>query len=217
MILMHALFLTKGEWDVGITPKLYMHGINAVSVCDLMMEAMFIPGTHITKDFKTTMGMAHNFGIPLSFYVQRDVRVYKSYKRELPQDVIAELSKPEYTLADPEQGAEGDDTLYVHGIIGEDQISRFEEHNSRKIGSEGMKVTRTYFGDLLHGNSHFLEYPIKNGKVEMKEPESSQAVHVYQLGLEPVPMPGTNAPTLSPEEEEQINDINFLQEITFEQ
>ena len=82
------------------------------------MEAMFIPGSHISKDFKTQMGMPVNFGAKLQFYIQNDVWVYKSYKRELPDEILTELRKPEYVLADPEQAMEGDDNLYVHGIIG---------------------------------------------------------------------------------------------------
>jgi hypothetical protein len=83
MILMHSLFLTKGNWDFGTTPVIKMHGINAVSLCDLMVEASFAPGPHIPKSFLISMGKSSDFQMSLQFFVQKDVRAYRCPKQEL--------------------------------------------------------------------------------------------------------------------------------------
>jgi hypothetical protein len=157
IILMQTLFLTKGSWDVGITPPIMMHGINSVSMCDMMLEVKFMPGCHITPQFKSIKNMTDEFGITLQFYVQRGVKAYTCNKQELPSDVLKELSDPKYMLADPYQAAPGDEKLCVHGIIGEDQISLLEECSTHRIGQAGLKLTDSHFGHILHGNSHFME------------------------------------------------------------
>jgi hypothetical protein len=214
LMLMHSLFLTRGNWDFGTTPKMTMHGINGSSFTDLMVKATFIPGPHIPKNFKEAMGLATNFGITLDFFCQRDVRVYKDWKAELPTEIVDELVKPEYVLADPEQAASGAELLYVHGIIGEDQIDSLDETVIRRVGTSGMKVTRTKFGDLLHGKSHFIEYPFKKGKAGMREEwDCSIDNVVHQYGLEPVPLSSVmDIPSPDP-----INDysLDFLKELTY--
>jgi hypothetical protein len=180
MILLHALFLTNGDWDFASTPTIRMHGINAVSYCDLMLTARFIPGPHITKEFKATMKLADNFGLSMDFFVQRDVKAYTCFKQQLPDDVLAQLAKPEFTLADPHQALPGDETLYVHGIIGEDQISKLEESMIRKVGSEGLKTTRTYFGDVIHGNSHFLSANLTEDNLQLRYKQNPT---IYQYGI----------------------------------
>jgi hypothetical protein len=180
MILLHSLFLTNGDWDIGSTPSIRMHGINAVSVCDLMLEAMFMPGPHISSEFKKEMKMPENFGLKLKFFVQRDVKAYTCCKQELPEDALKQILTPEFTLADPHQATKGDETLYIHGIIGEDQISLFEESMIRKVGSAGLKTTRTYFGDMIHGNSHFLNANLTEGNLQMKV-KQSPIIYVYGL------------------------------------
>jgi hypothetical protein len=214
LMLMHSLFLTRGNWDFGTTPKMTMHGINGSSHTDLMIEALFIPGPHIPKSYKEAMGLAVNFGVSLKFFCQRDVRVYKDWKAELPTELVDELKKPDYVLADPEQAVAGSELLYVHGIIGEDQIDSLDETVIRKVGTSGMKVTRTKFGDLLHGKSHFIDYPFKKGKAGMREEWDCQTVTtVLQYGLEPVPL-NSVVETYS---SDPINDysLDFLKELTY--
>lgn len=208
MILMHSLYLTKGNWDFGTTPFIRMHGINAVSTCDLMVETKFQPGKHITEEFLKSMGKEADFGITLQFFVQKDVTAYRCQKQELTQDVRQELAKQEYLLADPHQITEGHETLFIHGIIGEDQIGLLEEQNIRKLGDSGMKVTRTLFGDLLHGNSHFMEVHKTVREVEMK----------YRNGLclNTICLYGLMADTKDnpSQEEDPFENIDFLREIT---
>jgi len=207
MILMHSLFLTKGDWDFGSTPIIRMHGINAVSICDLMLEAKFMPGPHISSDFKTTMGIQQDFGVTMQFFVQRDVKAYKCQKQELTGVVLKELAKPEFMLADPDQATEGEEVLYVHGIIGEDQISMLEESNIRKIGDAGLKATRTVFGDMIHGNSHFLSVNNKKGAVEMRQKHEFHYDTICQYGL----IAETSTAT---SQESLFENIDFLREIS---
>jgi hypothetical protein len=216
MILMHSLFLTKGNWDFGTTPVIKMHGINAVSTCDLMVEAKFAPGPHIPESFLISMGKSADFNITLQFFVQKDVRAYRCPKQELTPEVRKELAKQSYTLADPNQNTEGDEILYVHGIIGEDQIGLLEEHNIRKLVDSGMKVTRTLFGDLLHGNSHFLDLIRPKGEFEMKQPAQAAACsEIQSASCSEVCLYGLIAEiSTSEDKEDPLENIDFLRNIT---
>jgi hypothetical protein len=208
MILMHSLYLTRGDWDFGTTPFIRMHGINAVSTCDLMVETKFIPGTHINEEFLKSMGKSADFGITLQFFVQKDVTAYRCQKQELTPEIRTELAKPEYVLADPHQATEGHETLFIHGIIGEDQIGLLEEQNIRKLCDSGMKVTRTLFGDLLHGNSHFMEINKTVQGVEMKSKNGLCFNTICLYGLI------ADRTTNPPPEEDPFENIDFLREIT---
>jgi hypothetical protein len=119
MMLMQTLFQTKGERGVGITLPIMMHGINSVSMSDMMLEATCLPGYHIPSDFKTSKGVKGDFGIKLQFYVQRGVEAYTCNKLELPSSVTDEVAKLGLVLADLQQVTPGEEKLYVHGIIGE--------------------------------------------------------------------------------------------------
>jgi hypothetical protein len=165
-----------------------MQGINASSTCDLMVEAKFVPGDHINQGFKNTVNMPANFGPVLQFHIQRGISEFKGYKRELPEDIRKELVKPIYCLADPEQGDEGCETLLIHGIIGEDMINELEETSITKIGAVGMKTTRTYYGDVLHGKSHFIKFPYNKGKVDLSEEQDFAIERICQYGIYQCPI-----------------------------
>jgi hypothetical protein len=185
--------MTRGEWDIGQTPKISMQGINASSICDLMLEAKFIPGNHITPEFLSNVGVPANFGIPMQFHIQRGVEVFKGYKRQLPEDVRKELAKSTFCLADPAQAEEGDDVLLIHGIIGEDMINEIDESVITKVGKVGMKVTRSLFGDLVHGRSHYISFPYNSGGVRMKDDQDFSADRICQFGIYESPLKSEGA------------------------
>jgi hypothetical protein len=163
-----------------------MQGINASSVCDLMVEAKFEPGDHITQAFKNQLKIPVNFGINLKFHMQRGVEIYRCYKRELPEDMRQVLKTEDFCLADPQQAEEGCDTMFIHGIIGEDMINEMEESIITKVGSVGLKTTRSFFGDILHGKSHFIKFPYKSGKLELKEEQEFATDGICQCGVVPI-------------------------------
>lgn len=212
MILMQTLFQTKGEWDVGITPPIMMHGINSVSMCDMMLEATCLPGFHIPQEFKSQKGIKEDFGIKLQFYVQRGVKAYTCNKQELPKSVIEEITNLGLVLADPQQITPGEEKLYVHGIIGEDQISLFEECGTKKVGNAGLKLTESHFGHILHGNSHFMEANLAIDKPQM----SRVACPSFQNSLYSISLFGLNvvASSLEEETDSRFGDINWLRDIT---
>jgi hypothetical protein len=160
-----------------------MQGINASSVCDLMVEAQFVPGDHITQEFRKEAGIPVNFGTTMQFHVQRGVSSFKCYKRQLPDDVRRELLQPSFCLADPEQSAEGEELLLIHGIIGEDMINEMDESKISKVGAVGIKTTRTLFGDLVHGKSHFIQFPYEKGGLKMTEEQDFTLHRSIQSGF----------------------------------
>jgi hypothetical protein len=46
-----------------------------------------------------------------------------------------------------------------------------------------MKVTRSLFGDILHGNSHFIDFPYKVGEVTMKGEQDFAYGPIYPFGI----------------------------------
>jgi hypothetical protein len=183
---LHSLYSTRGEWNFYQTPKIVMQGINSQSVCDMMFEAKFVPGPHITHEYKTQLKIPDNFGVNMQFHVQKGIEVFKCYKRELPGDIRSELLANGFCMADPHQVEEGEDMLLIHGIIGEDSISGMDESIITKIGTVGMKTTRSLYGDLLHGKSHYIKFPYKKGYVDLKDEQDFIAHTICQYGITPV-------------------------------
>jgi hypothetical protein len=124
----------------------------------------------------------------MQFHIQRGVEVFKAYKRQLPEDIRKELAKPNFCLADPEQGDEGDEVMLIHGIMGEDMINEIEETTITKVGSVGMKTTRSFYGDLVHGKSHFVSFPYKKGGVDMKQEQDFALDNICQYGIYQCPL-----------------------------
>jgi hypothetical protein len=187
------LYTTRGEWDFAQTPKITMQGINSSSICDMMFEARFIPGEHITSEYKSLMKVPEDFGVTMQFHIQKSIESFKGFKRELPDDVRTELQSSKFCLADPNQAEDGCDTLIIHGIIGEDMINELEESTITKIGDKGLKVTRTLFGDIIHGKSHHIKFPYRVGGLELKEEQEFAANEEFcQYGIVPVFISGQN-------------------------
>jgi hypothetical protein len=201
---MHCLYMSRGDWDYCQTPKITMQGINAASICDLMVEAKFIPGDHVTSAFREKTKVPNDFSINLQFHVQKGVEIFKCYKRELPDAVRQKLLSDEFCLADPEQAQEGCDNLYIHGIIGEDVIHEMEETQITKVSEAGMRTTRTYFGDLLHGRSQFIRFPYKTGGLEMKEEQEFAINDICQNSIIPVYLN-------SSQEDKEEEELRYLQ------
>lgn len=204
LLLLHTLYISRGEWDIGQTPTITLHGINAPSICDLMVKAKFTPSNHLSKEFRTSVGITDNFSVPMKFHIQKGVEVFKTYKHALPEYIQALLKDPSISLADPEQNAPGDDVLYIHGIIGEDQINELEETSISKVGKEGMKVTRSYYGDILHGRSHFIYFPYETTGLELKGKQAFSCDRICQYGMESVPLS-------SPDDSER--EVDFLRNL----
>lgn len=183
IILMHTLYMTRGEWDMGQTPKIILQGINAQSLCHMMARIKFCPGPHVSQSFRQKMNIRDDFGVYMNFHIQNEIEVFKTYKRNLPDDVGEAISRASLTLADPEQLAPGNDMLYIHGIIGEDQIHELDETIIQHVGNEGMKATRSKFGDILHGRSHYIKFPYGSNGLELKGGQDFALDNIAQYGI----------------------------------
>lgn len=192
LIPLNILWQTKGEWDLGQAPNINLCGVNteAPLTCNLVCEAKLKPASHIKSSFRTLMKVDNEFEVKVKFLVQPQVKSYASYKYELPEDIRNELNKNEFHMADPEQKKPGESRIFIHGILGEDFIDEIGESKILRVGSSSMKVTRSKFGDLLHGKSHFIYYPYKDSELKLKQPLSQDGLYsaISCYGYEAVPV-----------------------------
>jgi hypothetical protein len=93
-------------------------------------------------------------------------------------------------MADPHQTEEGDDMLLIHGIIGEDSMNGMDETIITKVGTVGMKTTRSLYGDLLHGKSHYIKFPYKVGSLDLKDEQNFTTNKICQYGITQVLISG---------------------------
>lgn len=170
LILLFTLFKSKGVWDIGPSPTIGLTGINSSSSMDLICNFTFIPGAHITKDFRACMRQRPDFNVRFNMHIQYNVEVFKTKRRILPDFIIEPLSNTDYyCLADPAQIQKSEDPLYIHGIIGEHMIPLLDETHIIKITNNEISLTRGQFGDVIHGRSHFVIYPWQESELKIKE------------------------------------------------
>jgi hypothetical protein len=156
----HVLNKTGGDWKRTFVPEINIQGVNSCSKISWISELKLRPSKHLGERY-IEENKLKQFEVKAVFHVMQKPCVFANYRREYPAEIRKELSD-NYVLADPILIEPGNERINIHAILGVNVIRYLSEKSLRVIDPPGVEIRRTTLGDMISGNTHFVEYEDRN-------------------------------------------------------
>jgi hypothetical protein len=155
IVTQYVLDKTNGDWNKTYIPEVKIQGVNSCSKIHWTTDLEIIPSRHLPERYVTEHDLK-KVKIKATFHVMSQPDVFVNFRKEYPEELRTKLSN--YSLADPVLIEPGNQKLHVHAILGVNVIRYLKEHSLIVIDPPGVEIRRSVLGDLISGNTHFLEF-----------------------------------------------------------
>jgi len=152
----YVLNKTQGDWKRNFIPELNVQGVNSCSKINWTAEMKLRPSKHLDPRYVEEHKL-QDIEIKALFHVMQKPDYFANFRREYPEEIRKELTE-NYMLADPVIVNKGNERVNVHAILGVNVIRFLSERSIRIIEPPGIEIRRSNFGDLISGNTHFVEH-----------------------------------------------------------
>jgi hypothetical protein len=167
IVTQHVLFKTNGDWLRTYIPEVNVQGVNSCSTIRSTVDLTIIPSRHLQAHYVSTHEL-QDVKIKASFHVMSKPDVFFNFRKEYPEELRKKLTS-NYELADPILAEPGDQRLNIHAILGVNVIRYLKEQSINIIEPPGVEIRRSVLGDLISGNTHFVEFDDRKELIAMSD------------------------------------------------
>jgi hypothetical protein len=166
IVTQYVLDKTNGDWNKNYIPEVKIQGVNSCSKIHWTTELEIIPSRHLPEKYVKEHNLKQ-VKIKATFHVMSQPDVFVNFRKEYPKDLRTRLGN--FYLADPVLIESGNQKLNIHAILGVNVIRYLKEQSIMLIDPPGVEIRRSVLGDLISGNTHFLEYDDRKELVALSD------------------------------------------------